>query len=197
MNLTARMIVVLTVVGLVSGSFLAIVGILTEGRIEQNRLDEINRALTEVIPGAVSGDIVYEGEDLTVYAGLDQEGNQVGYALYNSGTGFQDIITVMVGIDSSVSKIYDLTILDQTETPGLGAKITSEQEYLRYWENRGAEQPLELRKPAVDSPGQLESNQVNTITGATISAQKVVDIVNQALESMKTLKQEGQLGNEE
>lgn len=197
MNLTARMIIVLTVVGLVSGSFLAVVGMLTEEQIEQNRLDEINRAITEVVPDAVSGDIVYEGEVLTVYAGRDKEGNQVGYALYSSGTGFQDVITLMAGVDSAVTKIYDLTILDQKETPGLGAKITSEADFLRFWENRNAEQKLELQKPAVDSPDQLAENEVNTITGATISSQKVMDIVNQALERMKTLKEKGRLGGEE
>lgn len=197
MNLTARMIIVLTVVGLVSGSFLAVVGMLTEERIEQNRLEEINRAITEVVPGAASGEIVYEGDSMTVYAGQDREGNQVGYALYTSGTGFQDIITLMVGVDPSVTEIHDLTILEQTETPGLGAKITSDKEYLRFWKDRTAEKNLKLRKPAVDSPEQLDAHEVNTITGATISAQKVVDIVNRALEKMKSLKQEGQLGGKD
>jgi Na+-translocating ferredoxin:NAD+ oxidoreductase subunit G len=196
MNLTARMIVVLTVVGLVSGSFLAVVGMLTEKRIEQNRLEEINHAITEVVPGAVSGKIVYEGENLTVYAGQNEAGNPVGYALYTSGTGFQDIITWMVGIDSAVTQIKDLTILEQKETPGLGAKITLEDEFLRYWEDRSAEQKLELQKPAADSPEQLDANKVNTITGATISSQKVVDIVNHALQKMKSLKQKGHLGSE-
>lgn len=197
MSLTVRMITVLTVVGLISGSFLAVVGMLTEARIEQNRLDEINRAITKVVPGAVSGEIIFEGETLTVYSGKDREGHQTGYAVYTSGTGFQDVITLMVGVNPGLTEIHNLTILEQTETPGLGAKITSEKEFLRYWEDRSAEQKLELQQPAVDSPEQLDPHQVNTLTGATISAQKVVDIVNRALAQMKTLKQEGRLESRE
>ena len=197
MNLTVRMIVVLTLVGLVSGSFLAVVGMLTEERIQQNRLEEINRAITEVVPGAVSGEVISEGDDLTIYSCLDQQGNQVGYALLASGTGFQDIITVMAGVDLNLTQIHDLTVLEQTETPGLGAKITSEEEFLRFWEDRSLRKKIELHKPAVKSPAQLQPHQVNTITGATISSRRVVEIVNKALEKMQTLRIEGGLGNEE
>ncbi|HHF51921.1 MAG TPA: FMN-binding protein, partial [Candidatus Aminicenantes bacterium] len=41
MNLSARMIVVLTAVGLISGSFLSVVGLLTKERIAMNQQLEI------------------------------------------------------------------------------------------------------------------------------------------------------------
>ncbi|HZX09702.1 MAG TPA: FMN-binding protein [Acidobacteriota bacterium] len=197
MSLSARMIVVLTVVGLISGSLLAVVGLLTKERIEMNRQQEIQTAINEVIPSTKTSHKIYEDETLTVYESLDENKNNVGFAVYTSGTGFQDIITLMYGVDPSVSKIKNLTILDQKETPGLGAKITDEKSFLRFWEGRNCEKPLSLRKPAVDSPEKLAPSEVNAITGATISSEKVLEIVNLSLQRLKQIKQGGKLSSEE
>jgi len=197
MSLSARMIVVLTVVGLVSGSLLAVVGLLTKERIEMNRQQEIQTAINEVIPSTKTSHKIYEDETLTVYKSLDENKNNVGFAVYTSGTGFQDIITLMYGVNPSLSEIKDLTILDQKETPGLGANITDEKSFLRFWEGRNCEKQLSLRKPAVNSPEELEPSEVNAITGATISSEKVLEIVNLSLDRLKEIKQGGQLSSEE
>jgi len=197
MSLSARMIVVLTVVGLISGSLLAVVGLLTKERIEMNRQQEIQTAINEVLPSTETSQKIYEDESLTVYKSIDKNKNNVGFAVYTSGTGFQDIITLMYGVDPSVSTIKDLTILDQKETPGLGSKITDEKSFLRFWEDRNCEKSLSLRKPAVDSPEKLAPSEINAITGATISSDSVLEIVNQSLERLKKIKQGGKLTREE
>ncbi len=197
MNPSARMIVVLTAVGLISGSFLSVVGLLTKERIAMNQQQEIQTAISEVLPETKTSHKVFEDEALTIYESRDENDNPVGFAVYASGTGFQDIITLMYGIDPSFSKIKALTILEQNETPGLGAKITDRTSFLRFWEGRNCEQPLSLRKPAVESPKNLASSEVNAITGATISSEKVLDIVNLSLEKLKEIKQKGELSSEE
>ncbi len=197
MSLPVRMILVLTVVGLVSGSLLSVVGLLTKQRIEMNRQQEIQAAINEVIPNTKTSQKIYEEDNLTVYESKDNSKNTVGFAVYTSGTGFQDVITLMYGIDPSLSTIKDMTILDQKETPGLGAKITDEKAFLRFWEGKSCEKPLSLRKPAVDSPEKLSPSEVNAITGATISSEKVLDIVNLSLERLKQIKQQGKLLSEE
>jgi electron transport complex protein RnfG len=197
MSLSARMIVVLTVVGLVSGSFLSVVGLLTKERIAMNKQQEIQDAISKVLPATKTSRKVFEDESLTIYESMDENNNPVGYAVYTSGTGFQDIITLMYGLDPSFSKIKALTILEQKETPGLGAKITDKTAFLRYWEGRNCEQPLSLRKPAVESPENLAPSEVNAITGATISSEKVLGIVNLSLEKLKEIKQKGELSSEE
>jgi Na+-translocating ferredoxin:NAD+ oxidoreductase subunit G len=196
MSLSARMILVLTVVGLLSGSFLALVGALTKGRIEMNRQLEIQTAINEVLPETKTSHKIYEDNSLTVYESQDENKNTVGFAVYASGSGFQDVITLMYGTDPSLSKIKELTILDQKETPGLGAKITDEKTFLRFWKDRSCEEKLSLRKPAVDSFEKLPPSEVNAITGATISSEKVLDIVNLSLERLKEIKQKGQLPSE-
>jgi len=197
MNLSARMIVVLTTVGLISGSLLALVGMLTKDRIAFNREQEINAAILEVVPGAQASTTLYEDENITIYGGKTSAGELVGYAVYTSGTGFQDVISLMFGTDMLVSQVNSLSVLEQKETPGLGAKITDQDVFLKFWENRDARDALLLHKPAADTLAELAANEVNTITGATISSVKVLEIVNLALEKLKQIKQAGKLVSEE
>ncbi len=197
MSLSLRMIVVLTTVGLIAGGLLSVVNLLTAERIELNRLREIEEAITQVVPGTVAYEIRHEEEGFTVYAAQGTGGNDLGYAVYASGTGFQDIIKIMFGTDPAVDKIYSLTVLEQKETPGLGAKITDRNAFLRFWEDRDVRQPLALRKPAAASPQDLSASEVNTITGATISSQKVLDTVNLSLERLRGVLQEGKRAKED
>lgn len=193
MSLSTRMIVVLTAVGLLSGSFLAIVGQVTKERIIFNKRHEIEMAARKVVPGASSVKMIYEERDFAVFEGRDEAGVLLGYALQAAGTGFQDKIVLEVGVNAELTTVLSLTIIEQKETPGLGAKITSEEDFLRYWQNRDCTKELTLRKPPVEDPGALASNEVNAITGATISSRAILNIVNEAIKKARQLRTEGKL----
>lgn len=193
MKLSVRMVVVLTSVGLLSGSFLATVGLLTKERIELNKQREIEAAIIKVLPGTEVSAKLYEEKDFKVYGGKNQQGTLIGYGILVSGIGFQDKITLMLGTDLSLTKISRLEIIEQKETPGLGAKIEDEDVFLKFWEGRDCSQPLSLRKPAVKTAEELGPSEVNTITGATISSESVLKIVNDSVERMRQLINEGQI----
>ena len=197
MKLSTQMIVVLTSVGLLSGGFLATVGMLTKERIALNKQREIEKAITTVVPDSITSRKLYEEKDFAVYSGQDAQGALLGLAVYVTGVGFQDKITLMFGVNPSLTKIKELTILDQKETPGLGAKITDREVFLRFWENKDCSQPLKLRKPPAATPEELAASEVNTITGATISSESVLNVVNISLERLRKLKSEGKLLVEE
>jgi RnfABCDGE-type electron transport complex G subunit len=190
------MVVVLTSIGLLSGSFLATVGHLTKERIALNKRREIEEAIIQVVPGTVSSQKLYEERNLSVYGGKDEEGNTIGFAIHASGIGFQDKISLMLGTNTSLERTNRLAILNQKETPGLGAKITDSEFFLTYWENRDCSGPLTLHKPAASSPEELSSTEVNTITGATISSEAVLNIVNSSLEQVREIIKEGKLSSE-
>lgn len=193
MNLSTRMIVVLTSVGLLSGLFLASVGISTKTRIALNKQIEIEKAVFSVVPGTYSSQKLYQEKDLSIYGGMDEKGNLLGYAIHASTVGFQDKITFMLGINPLVTRIISLSVLEQKETPGLGEKITDRKSFLVFWESRDCIIPLSLRKPPVSSPDDLSPSEVNTITGATISSEAVLNAVNSSLVKVKKLKEEGKL----
>jgi RnfABCDGE-type electron transport complex G subunit len=190
------MVVVLTSVGLLSGSFLATVGHLTKERIALNKQREIEEAIIQVVPGTVSSQKLYEERDFSVYEGQDEQGALIGFAIHASGIGFQDKITLMLGTSTSLKKINRLAILDQKETPGLGAKIADSESFLKYWENRDSSGTISLRKPAVRAAEELLPAEINTITGATISSEAVLGIVNNSLEHARRLIKEGKLSSE-
>jgi RnfABCDGE-type electron transport complex G subunit len=187
------MVAVLTSIGLLSGVFLTGVNLLTKERIALNKQREIEAAVTEVIPGAYSSKKFYEEKDLTVYGGKDKEGKLIGFAIHASGMGFQGKITFMMGTDSSLSRINSLAILEQKETPGLGAKITDHKSFLQYWENKDSSSVLTLRKPAVRSPEELGPSEINTITGATITSEAILNTVNSSLGRVRQLIKEGKV----
>jgi len=193
MSLSSRMIVVLTSVGILSGAFLASVGMLTKERIAYNKQMEIERAILSVVPGTNTSQQLYDEKDFTIYGGLDESGKLLGYAINASGIGFQDKIDFIFGTNVSISKINSLTIIKQLETPGLGSKITERESFLIFWENKDCSNLLSLRKPAATSPEELSPSEVNTITGATISSEAVLNIVNESLERIRLLKTEGKL----
>ncbi len=198
MSLSSRMILALTCVGLISSGFLAGVGIWTKDKIAYNVQQEIEQAIRTVVPGTAVSEKLYEERAFTVYAGKAEDGSLAGYAVHASGAGFQDTITVMFGTDIEVKKLTRLTILRQTETPGLGAYIEREDLFLKFWEDRDIQADLTLHKPAASSPNELTPTEINTITGATISSEAVLDIVNLSLEKLKDkIEQRGPLGGSE
>jgi RnfABCDGE-type electron transport complex G subunit len=190
------MVIVLTSIGLLSGSFLATVGHLTKERIALNKQKEIEEAIIQVVPGTMSSQKLYEERDLSVYGGKDEEGKIIGFAIHASGIGFQDKITLMLGTNTSLERTNRLAILDQKETPGLGAKITDAESFLKFWENRDCSEAISLRKPAVRSAEELLPSEINTITGATISSEAVLSIVNSSIEHTRRLLKEGKLSSE-
>jgi electron transport complex protein RnfG len=196
LSLSARMIFVLTAVGLISGAFLAGVATLTKERIALNIQAEIEEAIEEVVDDAETSTVVHEEEDLIIYRELEDDGALAGFAIQATGVGFQDKITLMFGLDETLTKITGLTIIDQKETPGLGAKITEWDAFLQFWEDRDAAGLLSLRKPPVRTYEELSVTEINSITAATISSRKVLEIVNLSLEKVRALIANGTITGE-
>jgi electron transport complex protein RnfG len=197
MSLPTRMIMVLTLVGLVSGGFLAGVAALTKQRIALNMQAEIEEAIKVVVDEAEINQVLHEEDDFVIYRELEEDGDLAGFAIQATGVGFQDKITLMFGLDASLEEITGLTIIDQKETPGLGAKIEDWESFLQFWENRDATGRLTLRKPPVASIDALLPTEINTITAATISSKKVMEIVNRSLDRIRELFAQGKIKTEE
>ena len=197
MSLAARMILVLSLVCLISGGFLAGVAALTKEKIALNVQAEIEEAIKEVVDEAEINQVVYEEEGFVIYRELEVDGDLAGFAVQATGIGFQDKITLMFGLDASLEEITGLTIIDQKETPGLGAKIEDWETFLQFWENRDATGLLALRKPPTSAIDELLPTEINTITAATISSKKVLEIVNLSLKKVRELIGQGKINSEE
>ncbi len=185
MNLTTRMIIVLTAIAMLSGGILAGWDALTKPRIEHHRLVALQAAIAEVLPPYDHYDTV-EGDGITLYLALPVEGDSlIGIAFQAVGSGFQGEVRIMVGAEPGFENLTGIKVLEQIETPGLGTKIVtdpSNKDNPLWWPQqfRGvATQPeiVVIKNAAPSAP-----NEVQGITGATISSKAVARIIGNDLE---------------
>jgi electron transport complex protein RnfG len=187
---TPRLVVTLSFAGLVSG--LAIVGAyrLTLPRIQANNAEALQRAVFEVLPGSEKMQpLVWRDGALTVpqtgaagsatdgaptiYGGYTAEGGFVGYAIPAAGPGFQDTIRLIYGYRPERKRVVGMAVLESRETPGLGDRIYKDPAFKAEFDDLAVEPRIEVIKGHGEAP-----NDVDAITGATISSKAVVSILN-------------------
>ncbi len=188
----ARLILTLGVAGFLSGLCLVLVYIATEPAIERNRIAAIEAAVFQVLPGAESFEVFEaRNEEVirhdaasgampsgpSVYAGFDADGRAVGFAIPGAGPGFQDTLEILIGWNAATRRVVGMAVLETRETPGLGDKIITDERFTSSLENLALEPPAILVEP-----GQRQAdNEVDGISGATISAQAIVNIINDSV----------------
>ena len=170
------LIITLTLIMVASASVLTVVQQQTVPKIEQHAQEKKENAILNVLPDAEEYEQINKGE-MTLYKGLDSGGNVVGYAVQNSGQGYQSIIRIMVGLDLNQNKVKRIKILSQAETPGLGARITEDQFKSQFY----GKSFNDSYKAKAD---------VDAISGATISSQDVADVVKGAINKVKDIESE-------
>jgi Na+-transporting NADH:ubiquinone oxidoreductase subunit C len=106
------------------------------------------------------------------------------YVLVRSGAGLWGTITATVGLSGDLNSFAGLEIVDQSETPGLGGRIT-EQWFMDQF--KGKKSPL-TTVPEGNSAGE---NQFQAITGATYSTNAIRDLMDGATEyAIKNVQKE-------
>jgi len=162
---------------LVFGGGLAGLQVKLQGRIAANKLAETLGQIPQLVPGSVQGQkVTLAGR--TVYRALDDQG-AVGWVIPTSGQGFADRIEILLGVDAGATTITGVYVLDQKETPGLGNKII-EDEWRAQFAGKSALNPL-----AAITSGRAAGNQIDALTGATISSESVCLIVNTTLQRLR------------
>jgi Na+-transporting NADH:ubiquinone oxidoreductase subunit C len=110
-----------------------------------------------------------------------------GIALPYSGSGLWGPIDGIVALNPDLKTLKGVTILHQEETPGLGSRI-SEQSYLDQFRGKDFSSGLKLVPP-----GKARAdNEIDAITGATLSPKAFLDILNANLRAAVPLIREGE-----
>jgi len=185
-----RLVLTLAIAGLISG--IAIIGIYesTLPTITANKARELREAVFKVLPGVSQmqalvyreGElVVVEGPDKdepVVYGGYDEQSEFVGYAMPAAGPGFQDTIGILYGYKPSEKIVVGMEVLESRETPGLGDKIYKDPVFVGGFSALSVEPEI----VAVKKGTQSQPNEIDAITGATISSKAVVRIINETHE---------------
>ena len=199
---TFRLVATLAVAGIMAGMLIALVNEHTKPIIDAYRAEQLRLAVYEVLPDAARYNTFYlvdgalspalpagakQSDYKAVYAGYNEAGDLVGVAISRGESGFQDIVQVIFGIDPVSRKLSGMKVLESKETPGLGDKIFKDQAFVDQFFD-GPEAPL---VPVKIGAGKGLPNEIDTITGATISSKTVIRIINNALEEWMPILQQG------
>ena len=182
-----RLVLTLAIAGLVSG--VAIIGIYetTLPTITENKARELREAVFKVLPGVSQMQaLVYRDGELVVveapdkdepviYGGYDEQSDFVGYAMPAAGPGFQDTIAILYGYKPGEKIVVGMEVLESRETPGLGDKIYKDAVFVGGFSALSVEPEIFAVKKGTKS----QPNEIDTITGATISSKAVVRIINE------------------
>jgi Na+-transporting NADH:ubiquinone oxidoreductase subunit C len=189
-------IVALTVV---FGAGVSVAHYATRGMLARNEQLHRNRVLVEAFGLPVHGDNPEAyAEAVAEYLNTKQrttddaspartfrvytEGSTGRVGFVFAGQGFWDRITGVIVLDSTLSTVTNIRFLEQSETPGLGARI---EELAFTGQFRGLALDWEAedgRIVAIGPAGSGETdNRVDAITGATQTSQALMEILNTEL----------------
>ena len=165
----------LFVICLVATALLAVTNQITAPKIEQLAIETESKAKKEVLKDAVSFSdaktATLDGKEYTYYEGLDSSGQVMGYVFSTSAKGYGGDIDVMSGIDSE-GVIKGVSILSISETAGLGMNAKNEGFLNQYTEKSG--------QLGVIKNGAANDNEIQALTGATITSNAMTAAVNTA-----------------
>jgi Na+-translocating ferredoxin:NAD+ oxidoreductase subunit G len=199
-----RLVLTLAVAGSLAGALIVSVHQWTQPRILAHQARAIAAAIDEVLQAPARVETLFVWQDaLTatppagvdtvkldrVWAGYDESGVRVGFAMIGAEAGFQDVIRLMFGYDPARGRVLGMRVLESKETPGLGDKIYKDTVFVSQF--RTAALPMAPTKPGA---GTGDPREVDTITGATISARAVINIINNRVERVRPLLE--QVGGE-
>ena len=171
----ARLAITLLLITAVVAAGLACVNAVTAPEIEALNAQKTQTAIEAVLPGG--GEEIAFTDDSgivsTIYKG------QSGYAVEVTPAGFNGTVTMMVGVDNA-GKVLGISIVNHTETAGLGAEAASQSAAGTAFRSQfaGMSGSVSVSK---------DGGQVDALTGATITSRAVCTGVNAALNAVAKL----------
>ena len=172
-----KLALILLVITSVAGLILGGVNSMTAGIIEERAIEESLGAIEAFFPESDDAGIVDDGDVLgydlveEVYEVLEGD-NVIGYTIKTVANGYDGPIEILTGINMD-GEITGIEILSQSETPGLGDRIT-EDDFKDQFAGQSSDTELE----------------VDALSGATVSRNAVVNGVSAATDVF-----EGELRN--
>ncbi|PID27883.1 MAG: hypothetical protein CSB55_07480 [Candidatus Cloacimonadota bacterium] len=173
---------VLFLISAIACGILALVNNFTYPIIMENKAKEEEIARKSVLPQAESFEQKIlgkdsEGNEFYYYVGKNKDNKIIGYTMAVSAPGYSSNPKTMVGLTADL-KITDIKVIDQAETPGLGANCVNDDFPPRF---RGK------GKDAMKTD--KDGGEIKSITGATITTRAITNSIADGITMLeKSLK---------
>ena len=183
MKTAIRFVVILGVICLVMGGGVAVLYATFEQQIAEKKAQQIEAARRAVLP---PGRVEQVPGSPDVSRSVDDQGKVLGYAAPGEEKGYSSTVKILVGFKPDGQTIHKVAVIDQMETPGLGANVNLTQSSYTLWQKVRL-QPT--REPEVSRNAFLDQfvdrntqqlNEVDAIPAATITSNAVKNGVRQA-----------------
>ena len=194
-----NMVLVLVGVALIVGAILAYVNHITAGPIAEKAAKSLAAGIKSVMgtdelqvadPQEVKQTIDGKEVAFIIHKCSDKSGKQLGAAVESVTGGFGGDLKVLVGF-APEGKILGYTILQASETPGLGAKATT-------WFQKDGKGSVIGKSPKDGdlhvSKDDKSGNAVDAITASTITSRAFLKAINQAYGAYAGSSADGESG---
>ena len=162
-------VVILTVICLVVSVLLAYVNSITAPVIKTAALKAETEARSQVLPLADNFSEVDLNENIpSTVDSIYMADNGEGYVITLTGAGYGGNVTIIVGIGSD-GLISGTSVLSQSETAGLGTRITNE----------------DFQSQFLGKDSSLDG--VDVISGSTVSSNCFISLINDAFTAVENL----------
>jgi len=183
------------------GLLIAIASAAWSPRIEQNKIDKLNHLTAALLPEArhfieIDTEIEVESakgkrKKVKVYKAVSDADECVGWSFNAAGPGFIDKIELVIAVDKDFQKLAGFDVLASNETPGFGDKIKYD-----YFQDQFKGVPAEKLKLMKTGDAKKIDSEIVTISGATVSSEAVVKIINNSITQIKKqMQQKGLISN--
>lgn len=223
--------VILTLIAFIGAFALSHIYKVTKPYILKQDLEKQEKALSAVLPGYsinIDDKIItkIDGEDFAYWTGEknDETGKEMlkGYAFICEKAGYSGPVRSMVGIDDK-GIILGISIIQQSETPGLGARsteIASQMTFMEFitgsrssddngeiapwfqeqFKGLDSARPIKILKRGDWNAGNkdelINKNAVSAITGASLTTKTVRDSIESGIIKLRKCLETVQAGKE-
>ena len=171
-----NMVLCLSAVCLVCSALLAATYAVTLDPIAQASQAKTNASIARVLPefngNPEKASVELNGVEYPYYQ------TESGVAVISTVNGFGGPLSLMVGMSGENAEVYNTVVLSHSETPGLGAKCTSDNfaSQFRGWNPEAKK--LQVKKDGGD---------VDAITASTITSRAYTLAISNAVEAYKAI----------
>jgi electron transport complex protein RnfG len=173
------------------GLLIAVTSAALSPKIEQNKINKRNLLVGTLLQEAnlEAKNFVLEAEieslqgqkeSFEVFKAMSETGERVGWSFNAIGPGFADKIELVVVVDKNFDKLIGFDVLASAETPGFGNQIKFD-----FFRDQFKGAPAEGLKLETSGDNTKIDAEIIAISGATISSEAVVDIINNAVTQTK------------
>lgn len=125
-----------------------------------------------------------------MYYKAQQDNRPIGFAFVVYGKGLWGSIKALLAVQTDMNTIINISIIEQSETPGLGARITEEW-FLKQFNGKSVliNQQSNPFRIVSENEKMVKEDEIKGITGATLSTKAITTMINSEMNKIiNTLK---------